>query len=113
MHWLDLFSQFDMTICHVPRKSSAVTDALSCHLGYAAVVISVKSSLLTQIREVQAAATGDSWKELKKLDSISEHGFIFHDGLLCCTRGRSKISLVIPEDAGITKTNRLAPVVLR
>ena len=29
--WLDLFSQFDMTICHVPGKSNVVADVLSHH----------------------------------------------------------------------------------
>ena len=51
MRWLDLFSQFDMTICHVPGKSSVVTDALSCHPDLAVGIGSVESGLLTQIHE--------------------------------------------------------------
>ena len=51
MHWLDLFSQFDMTICHVPGKSNVVADTLSHRSDLAVVVGSVESSLLTRIRE--------------------------------------------------------------
>ena len=51
MHWLDLFSQFDMTICHVPGKSNIVADALLCCPGLAAVIGSDEYSLLTWIRE--------------------------------------------------------------
>ena len=51
MHWLDLFSQFDMTICHVPGKSNVVTDALLHHSDLAVVVGSVESGLLTRICE--------------------------------------------------------------
>ena len=51
MRWLELFSQFDMTIPHVPGESNVATFALSCCINLAAVVGSVKSSLLTQIRE--------------------------------------------------------------
>ena len=47
MHWLDLFSQFDMTICHIPRKSNVVPDFLSCLPDLAIVVGSVESGLLT------------------------------------------------------------------
>ena len=51
MRWLDLFSQFDMTICHVPGKSNVVADALSRCPDLAVVVGSVESGLLTRIRE--------------------------------------------------------------
>ena len=83
--WLDLFSQFDMTICYVPGKSNVVADALSHCPDLAVVVGSVESGLLTQIREAQAAASGDSWEQLKKVGSACERGFMFHDGLLCHT----------------------------
>ena len=45
--------------------------------------------------------SGDSWEQLKKAGSACEHGFIFHDGLLCHTRSGNEVSLVIPEDAGL------------
>ena len=51
MHWLDLFSQFDITICHVLGEFNVVNDALSCHPDLATVVGLVESSLLTQIHE--------------------------------------------------------------
>jgi len=51
VRWLDLFSQFDMTIRHVPGKSNVVTDALSCRPDLAAIVGSVESGLLTRIRD--------------------------------------------------------------
>ena len=51
MRWLDLFSQFNMTIHHVPGKSNVFNDALSCHPSLSAVFGSVKSSLLTHIRD--------------------------------------------------------------
>ena len=51
MHWLDLFSQFDMTICHIPRKSNIVAGTLSHCLDLAVVVGSVESGLLTRILE--------------------------------------------------------------
>ena len=49
--WLDLFSQFDMTIYHTPGKSNVVANALSSYPDLAAVIDSVDSGLLTQIRE--------------------------------------------------------------
>ena len=49
MHWLDLFSQFDITIYHVPRKSNVVTNAILCCPDLVAAVGSIESSLLTQI----------------------------------------------------------------
>ena len=51
MRWLDLFSQFDITIYHVPGKSNVVANALSHRPDLAAVVGSVESGLLTRIRE--------------------------------------------------------------
>ena len=51
MHWLDLFSQFDITIHYIPGKSYAVSDSLSCHLDLVVVVRSVESGLLTRIGE--------------------------------------------------------------
>ena len=101
VHWLDLFSQCYMTIHHVPGKSNVVTDALSWCLDFAVVIGSVESSLLTQIREAQAAASGESWEQLKKIGKACERGFIFCDGLLCYTHSGNKVSLVIPEDAGL------------
>ena len=47
MFWLDLFSQFDMTICRVPGKSSVVANARSYFPDFAAVVGPIESSLLT------------------------------------------------------------------
>ena len=52
MHWLDLFSQFDIAICYIPRKSNVITDALSYCPDLAAVVGSIESSLLAWTREV-------------------------------------------------------------
>ena len=46
MRWLDLFSQFDITICYVPRKSNVVTDALLHQPDLAAVNGVVESALL-------------------------------------------------------------------
>ena len=51
MHWLDLFSQFDMTIHHVPGNSNVVADALSHHPDLTEVFGSVEFGLLTWIRE--------------------------------------------------------------
>ena len=51
MSCLDLFSQFDITICHVPGKSNVITYALSYHPDLAAIVVSVESGLLTQTCE--------------------------------------------------------------
>ena len=51
MCWLDLFSQFDMTICHVLGKSNVVADALLRCPDLAVVVGSVESGLLTRICE--------------------------------------------------------------
>ena len=36
IRWLDLFSQFDITIPYVPGKSSVFTNALSCYPDLAA-----------------------------------------------------------------------------
>ena len=47
MQWLDLFSQFDITIHYVPWKYNVVTDAMSCHPDLAVIVGSVESGLLT------------------------------------------------------------------
>ena len=47
MCWLDLFSQFDITIHYVAGKSNAVADAFSCCPDLAIVVGSVESGLLT------------------------------------------------------------------
>ena len=51
MHWLDLFSQFNMTIHHVPGKCNVVAGALSCHPDLAVVFGSVEFGLLTWICE--------------------------------------------------------------
>ena len=51
MCWLDLFSQFDMTIYHVPGICNIITNDLLCCPDLAIVVRSVESSLLTQIHE--------------------------------------------------------------
>ena len=40
-------------------------------------------------------------EQLKKVGSACEHGFMFRDGLLCCTHSGNKVSLVIPEDTGL------------
>ena len=90
-----------MTIHHVPGKSNVVANAISCCPDLAVVFGSVESGLLTWIREAQAAASGDSWEQLKKAGSVCERGFIFGDGLLCHTHSGNKVSLVIPEDAGL------------
>ena len=101
MHWLDLFSQFNITICHVAGKSNIVANALS-HLSDLAVIVgSVEFGLLTWIREAWAAASGDLWEQLKKEGSTCERGFMFCDVLMCCTCSSNEISLVIPEDAGL------------
>ena len=49
MRWLDLLSQFDITICHVPGKSNVTTDALLHCPEFAASFGSVEYSLLTWI----------------------------------------------------------------
>ena len=90
-----------MTICHVPGKSNVVTDALLCCPDLAVVVGAVESGLLIWSREAQAAASGDSWEQLKKAGSACEHGFMFCDGLLCHTCGENEVSLVISEDTGL------------
>ena len=82
-------------------KSNVVADALSCCPDLAVVIGSVESGLLTRIHEAQAAASGDSWEQLKKAGSACERGFMFCDGLLCYTRGGNEVSLVIPEDTGL------------
>ena len=50
MCWLDLFSQIDMTIHHIPGKSNVVT-ALSYCVDLAVVFGSVESGLLTKIHK--------------------------------------------------------------
>ena len=90
-----------MTICYVPGKSKVVTDALSRRPDLAVVIGSVESSLLTRICEAQAAASGDSWEQRKKVGSACKHGFMSRDGLLCSTRCGNEVSLVIPEDTGL------------
>ena len=62
MHWLDLFSQFDMTLHHIPGKSSFITNALSHCPNLAVVIESVESGLLAQTHEAYAAASSDSWE---------------------------------------------------
>ena len=90
-----------MTICHVLVKSNVVADALSRHLDLAIVIGSVESGLLTQIHEAQAAASGDSWEQLKKAGSACDSGFILLDGLLYYTCSGNEVSLVIPEDTAL------------
>ena len=51
MHWLDLFSQFDITIHHVPGNSHVVSDAFSYCLDLGVVVGPVDSGLFTRICE--------------------------------------------------------------
>ena len=51
MCWLDLFSQVDNTIHHVPGKSNVVTDACCIVLTFATVVGSVESILLIHISD--------------------------------------------------------------
>ena len=51
MFWLDLFSQFDITICYVPGKSNVVVNALSHRPDFAVVVGSIEFGLLTRIHE--------------------------------------------------------------
>ena len=46
MRWLDLFSQFDMTICYVPGNSNVVTNALLRCPDLAVVVGSVESRFI-------------------------------------------------------------------
>ena len=74
-----------------------------CHScpDLAVVVGSVESGLLTRIHEAQAADSGDSWEQLKKVGSTCERGFMFRDGLLYHTHGGNEVSLVIPEDTGL------------
>ena len=48
---MGLFSQFDMTIHHVPGKSNVVTDTLTYCPDLSIVFGLVKSGLLTYIRE--------------------------------------------------------------
>ena len=62
MRWLDLFSQFDMTICYVPGKFNVVADALPHCPDLTVVVGSVESGLLTQIHKAYTAASSDSWE---------------------------------------------------
>ena len=90
-----------MTIHHVARKSNVVADAFLYHLDFAAIAESVKSSLLTWTHKAQAAACGNSWVQFMKAGSSFERGFLFCDGLLCQTRVKIEVSLIIPEDAGL------------
>ena len=46
VHWLDLSSQFDMTIFQIPGKSNVIIDNMSFYPDLATVG-SVESSLLT------------------------------------------------------------------
>ena len=55
---LDLFSQFDMTIHHVPGKSNVIDNALLHYPDLSAIVVSVESSSFIQICEAYAAACG-------------------------------------------------------
>ena len=90
-----------MTIHHTTGKSNDVADALLPHPDLAVVIGPVESGLLTQIYEAQAATSGDSLEQLKKVESACERGFMFCDGLLYYTYGGNEVSLVIPEDAGL------------
>ena len=49
MYWLVLFSQFEMTIHHVPGKSNVIANASLYHPDLAAVVVLVESGLFTWI----------------------------------------------------------------
>ena len=51
MNWLELFSQFNITIYHIPGKSNVIVDALLCYPDLAVVIGLVESSLLTKICE--------------------------------------------------------------
>ena len=72
-----------------------------CHPDLAAVIGLVESGLLTWIHEAQAAASGDSWEQLKKAESAFERGFMLCDGLLCHTHSGNEFSLVIAENTGL------------
>ena len=90
-----------MTLHHVPGKFNVVAAALPHHLDLAKIVGSVESGWLTQIQEAYTTASSDSWEYLKKIRNFCEHGFIFHDSLLCSMHSENKVNLVIPEDAGL------------
>ena len=51
MRWLDLFSQFDITIYNIPGKSNGINNALLYCPDLAGDVGLVESGLLTWIRE--------------------------------------------------------------
>ena len=70
-------------------------------LTFYTVVGSIESGLFTQILEAQAAAFGDSWEQLKKMESAFEHAFIFYDGFLYRKQSGNEVNLVIPEDVGL------------
>ena len=51
MHWLDLFSQFNITIHYIPGSYNVVSNALLHCPDLGAVFESIESSLLTWIDE--------------------------------------------------------------
>ena len=95
-----------MITCHVPGKSNVVTDALLYPPDLAVTIGLVEPGLLIWIHEAQAAASGESWEQLKKAGSACEYGFMFCDGLLCHTCSGNEVKVLIPEDAGL-QTNLL------
>ena len=53
MLWLDLFSQFDITIHYVPGKSNVVGDVLLCHPDLAIVFGLAESNIVTQFMKLR------------------------------------------------------------
>ena len=100
MHWLNLFSQFSMTIHYIPGKSSNFFSDALLHCPDLAIVIgSVESSLLIWVHKPWVAAFGDSWEQLRKMGSTCEGGFMFHDSMICYIQTGIEVSLAIPDDS--------------
>ena len=98
-----------MTIHYVLRKSNTVTNTWLQHLDLAAIIGSIKSSLLIHIHELLAAACGNSWEQFKKAGNSCENGYMFFNGVLCRIRGRIEVS----DPWRCRVMNRLALVVLQ
>ena len=80
MHWLDLFSQFDIIIHHVPGKFNAIADSLLCYPDLAAVVGSVESGLLAwRLGQLLLVTHRDSSKKWEVLVSM-----VLCSMMLCC-----------------------------
>ena len=83
MRWLDLFSNFDVTFYHVPRKSNIFADAcciiltLLQLLGQLSLVFLV---IFMRLRQLLLMTHGNSSRKWEVLLSM-----VLHFMMVCCT----------------------------